>query len=345
MTDKDIYQELFEMYVPLFNVQVLAHSMLDLLRVQFTPEEARLAVQVGLSGGTLDELQKKTGVERNRLQRMLSTMADKGTMWVDPGKKNPCYKTIGLAGPGLVEVGGWGNIRFPNSVQVMKSLHRFEVEFAMKWLPAAGAPVTRVWLTPAALPEDAKPEENVAKMLGQAGPWAISTCSCRLPHWVADPGNHCTYAIETCLFTGEMARWGLEHGMCREITYEEVVTTLRKCNEAGLVHTHDPNEFICNCCYDCCVFFVGIRGTGAKILHPSEFVPVLDESTCDACGLCEDRCPVDAIAVEDFATLDEDKCLGCGVCFPTCPTESIRFVRRPNAEAYAEHAHGTTRST
>lgn len=340
MTQEDVYQTLFEKYAP-FNVQVLADSMLELLRVQFTPEEADLAVKVGFRGGTLEGLQQKTGMEKTRLQRLLDTMAAKGTMWRDPGEEDPRYRTIGLAGPGLVEVGGWGNIRFPDSVQVMKKLHDFEVDFAMKWLPAIGAPVTRAWLTPAALPEDAAPEEDVAEMLRQAGPWAISTCSCRLPHWIADPGKHCTYPIETCLFTGKMTRWGLEHGMCREITYEEVVATLRKCNELGLVHTHDPNEFLCNCCSDCCVFFVGIRGTGAKILQPSEFLPAFDEATCNACGLCEDRCPVDAIALDEFPTLDENRCIGCGVCFPTCPMESIQFERRPDAEQFTEHDHGT----
>ena len=338
--ERDIYQELFGLYA-LFKVDILADSMLELLRVQFTPEEADLAVKVGLGGGTLDELQQKTGMERARLQRMLATMADKGTMWTDPGREDPCYRTIGLAGPGLVEVGGWGNIRFADSVQIMKKLHDFEVDFAMKWLPAVGGPVTRVWLTPAALPEDAAPEENAAEVLRQAGPWGISTCSCRLPHWIADPGQHCTYPIETCLFAGEMTRWGLEHGMCREITCEEAIATLRKCNEEGLVHTHNPKEFLCNCCYDCCVFFVGIRGTGAKILRPSEFLPSFDESTCSACGVCEDRCPVDAITLDDFPALDEEKCLGCGVCFPACPTESIQFVRRPKTE----HGRATARVT
>jgi len=342
MTDKDIYQELFETYAP-FNVHMLADSMLELLRAQFTPEEARLAVQVGLEGGTLDEIQKKSGIERSRLQRMLATMAKKGTMWIDPGKEDPLYKTIGFGGPGLIETGGWGNIKFSNSVQIMQALHKFEVDVAMKWLPAVGAPVTRVWLTPAALPDDAQPTENVAEMIRRAGHWGISTCSCRLPHWIADPGKHCSYPIETCMFMGEMARWGVEQCMCREISYEEAVARLRECNEEGLVHTHDPGEFICNCCDDCCVFFVGIRGTGAKILQPSEFVPRFAEDTCEACGVCEDRCPVDAITVDDFAAVDPVKCLGCGVCFPTCPTESIRFVRRPNPEPYVEHEHGTPR--
>jgi Pyruvate/2-oxoacid:ferredoxin oxidoreductase delta subunit len=312
-----------------FNIQMIEDSFKEVLCAQFTPAEADLAIKVGFEGGKFDQIQEKTGVAPKKLKKMLYTMGDKGTMWIDPGTQDPVFKTIGLAGPGLIETGGWGNIRFPHSVKVMKALHKLEVDFAKKWLPAVGAPVARVWATPAALPKDAKPEENVAQMIKKEGYWGVSVCSCRLPHWIADPGNHCDHMIETCLFMGEMARWGVERGMCREITYEEAVEILHKSNENGLVHTHDPEEFICNCCHDCCVFFVGIRETGAKILEPSEFIPQFDSSTCSTCGLCADRCPVDAIEVDECADVDLEKCLGCGVCFPTCPGESIQFVRRP----------------
>jgi Pyruvate/2-oxoacid:ferredoxin oxidoreductase delta subunit len=328
MTTRDAYEDLYELY-SIFNVHIVAEPMMELLRAQFTFEEAELAVKVDFSGGTLDELQQKTGMEKNKLKRMLETMADKGTVWIDPGVEDPVYKTMGLAGPGLVETGGWGNIKFPNSVQLMKTLHKFEVDFATKWLPAIGAPVTRVWLTPAALPKDAKPEENVAELMKKAGPWGVSTCSCRLPHWLADPGNHCTFPVETCLFTGKMTKWGLERNMCREITCEESLEIIRKCNELGMVHTHDPNEFLCNCCNDCCVMLMGQYRTGAQILQPSEFIPVVDEDSCSGCETCAERCPMDAITVEETASINLDKCLGCGVCFPACPTESINFVRRP----------------
>mgnify|MGYP005653898199 CR=1 FL=1 len=325
----DVYEELFRMY-SIFRLDRVADSFRELLRAQFTPEEAELALKVGFKGGKLAELEQRTGLERGRLKQMLEAMALKGTIWIDPGAEDPTYRTIGLAGPGLVETGGWGNIKFPHSVRVLQALHRFERDFALKWLPAVGAPVTRVWLTPAALPQDARPEENVAEMMRRAGPpWGVSTCSCRLPHWVADPGNHCRFPLETCLFSGEMARWGLERGMCREISWEGVEEILRSCNQSGLVHTHDPGEFVCNCCNDCCVMLMGQYVTGARILRPSEFVPRFDRASCTACGLCAQRCPVDALSVDDFPILDEERCLGCGVCYPTCPTGAIGFVRRP----------------
>ncbi len=330
MAEKDVYKELFEMYSP-HTLGLLQDSLTKLLQAQFTPQEAELAIKVGFEGGTLDQLAEKTGIESAKLKGILETMGDKGTMWIDPGKDDPVYRTIGLAGPGLVETAGWGNVRFPSSVESMKALHEFEVDFSTNWLPAIGGPVAHTWLTPAALPEDAKPEENLAEMIRRAGHWGVSTCSCRLPHWIATPGDHCNYPIETCLFMGELALWGRERGMSRDITYEETMEIISKCNEEGLVHTHDPDEFICNCCRDCCVFFVGIHKAGAKTLHPSAFVPVFDEMECTGCGVCDERCPVDAITIDDSATVDLNKCLGCGVCFPTCPTESIRFERRLKA--------------
>lgn len=327
MIDKDVYQQLFDKYARVPGISEMADSFMELLRLQFTPEEAALALKVGTRGRKLSKIQERSGIEKGKLKGMLNTMADKGTMWITPGQSDPDYKTIGIAGPGLIETGGWGNVRFPHSVQLMKALHRFQIDFSRECLPKINFPV-QVWLTPAALPDDADPTENVAEMIKGAGMWGVSTCSCRLPHWVTDPGNHCTHLLETCLFMGDMARWGIEHGMCRKITYKEAVELLRKCNEDGLIHSYDPNDFICNCCSDCCVFHVGIRQTGAKLLQPSNFVAHIDDSTCQACGTCADRCPMGAIAVNDHAAVDEDKCIGCGVCFPTCPSDSILFIRR-----------------
>ena len=333
MNNNDAYESILEMYEGKpFTVSKVADSLLEVLRFQFTPEEAELAVKVGLKGGKLDEIQARTGIEKNKLKKMLNTMADKGTMWIRPGKEDPTYRTIGVAGPGLLETGGWGNIRFPYSVQLMKALYEFQLDFATKILAKIPFSVAQVWTTPAALPADAEPNQNVAERIKEAGYWGVSTCSCRLPHWIADPGNHCDHLVETCLFLGDMARWGVEHGMCREITYQNAIEILQKCNEEGLVHTYDPNEFICNCCPDCCVLQVGNREPGAKVLQPSEFVAQIDESTCNACSNCADRCPFGAIEVNAHALVDINKCLGCGVCFPTCSTDAIHFVRRAKAE-------------
>jgi Na+-translocating ferredoxin:NAD+ oxidoreductase subunit B len=49
-----------------------------------------------------------------------------------------------------------------------------------------------------------------------------------------------------------------------------------------------------------------------------------------ACGTCEERCPVGAIAVnhEDVAVVDEARCMGCGVCTPSCPSDAVDLTLR-----------------
>jgi electron transport complex protein RnfB len=329
--DAELYQALFDMYAEIpFGADLVADSFMEVLRLQFTPREAELAVQVGFGGGTLGELAQRTGIPAERLRTELDRMGRKGTVWRDPGVADPQYRAIGIAGPGLVETGGWTNVRFAHSVSLMKALHRFEREFGTRCLPALGFPTARVWAAPDALPGDADAAENVAEQIRQAGAWGVAVCSCRLPHWIADPGNHCHHELETCMFLGEQARWGVEQGMCRAISYDEAVELLRACGRSGLVHTYDPSQFICNCCADCCVFFVGIRSTGARLLHASEFVARVDVDDCDGCATCVDRCPVSAITLrDDRAAVDDDTCLGCGVCQLACPSEAVRLVRRP----------------
>ncbi len=337
--DVDVYERLFEEYAA-FKVDMTRETMMDVLRLQFTPEEAELAIKVGFRPKRLDALLKKSGADRGALKRMLRTMGRKGTIYATPEAEDPEYSLIGLGGPGLIETGGWRNLSLAHSVPLLKALQRWQLDLAEKWFPSLGIPVTRVWTTPAALPEDARPEENLALIMKKAGIWGVSTCSCRLPHRTADPGHHCAQELETCLFMGEMARWGAENGMCRLITYEKALEIVRRSNAAGLVHTHDPAEFLCNCCRDCCIFFVSLGLTGTLPLKPSEFVAAVDEEACSACSDCLDRCPVGAIIVDAVAVVDAGKCLGCGVCYPACPSMSIRLVRR---NAVGEGTAVTTR--
>ena len=71
-------------------------SLLKVLSLQFTPEEAALAPQTHLSGGTLDELANRTGIGKTKLKNKLLTMADKGTIVYDPAEENPVYKVAGM---------------------------------------------------------------------------------------------------------------------------------------------------------------------------------------------------------------------------------------------------------
>jgi ferredoxin len=62
------------------------------------------------------------------------------------------------------------------------------------------------------------------------------------------------------------------------------------------------------------------------------FEAAVDEDDCTGCEICLDRCPVGALAVEEFAQVDREKCLGCGLCASVCPTDAIGLVLRRDGE-------------
>ncbi|MFA5055173.1 MAG: 4Fe-4S binding protein [Dehalococcoidia bacterium] len=331
MESEELYKQLAEMINrddPHILGMPQTPAFIKLLSLQFTPEEAKLALEVGLTGGTLDELAQKTGRERETLKKMMHTMANKGTMWIDPGKEDPKYRVLGSCAPGLVETGLFGNIRFPYDVELGKTLHQVVYEWARDKLCKLGFPFAPVWAHPWVLPGDAKPEESLVDFLKGQNYFSVSTCPCRLSHWLVEPENHCDHMLETCLHSGDTGRWCVEHGMGREITLDEALELLRKTNAEGLVHTINIEGFICNCCTDCCPLFIGFHKLNTKTMIPSPFIPVIDEGECTACGSCIDLCPVNALKLEDIAEVDIDTCIGCGVCVTHCDMNAIKLARR-----------------
>ena len=270
-------------------------------------------------------------MEKSKLKKMLYAMADKGTMWIDPGKEDPTYRVVGMAAPGLVETGIWGNIRFSYSVELGKTLHKVLYDWGKERLWKLGFPIAPVWAGLQALPDDALPSENLGEAIKDTGHWSVSPCPCRLSAWLATPGEHCSHILETCIHTGDLSRWSVEHGMARELTYDETIELLRKCNEDGLVHTLNIQGSICNCCDDCCPQLVGQLEHGVQILIPSPFIAQVNEETCNVCKACAEACPMKAIEVDELADVDQSLCIGCAVCVPTCKPDSIKLVRRPAA--------------
>jgi NAD-dependent dihydropyrimidine dehydrogenase PreA subunit len=51
----------------------------------------------------------------------------------------------------------------------------------------------------------------------------------------------------------------------------------------------------------------------------TSFFAKVNEDECIGCGTCVEKCPVDAIELEDsVAHVIEDRCIGCGVCVHFC---------------------------
>lgn len=167
------------------------------------------------------------------------------------------------------------------------------------------------------------PFEDVKQIVADARSLAVVKCPCRL---VA--GAPCEKSLEVCIQVNKAADYTLERGTGPELSKDQAIDLLKRCEEEGLVHmvsnTRGLGHIICNCCDDCCIAWPGSsRTSGINYAAPSRFTAVVDSESCTACEECVDRCFFDAITVEDIARIDQDKCMGCGLCAVSCPVEAI----------------------
>ena len=164
-------------------------------------------------------------------------------------------------------------------------------------------------------------------------PIAIMECICRKgAELIGEPCTK-TKIRESCLSFRTGAKSFIEKGLAREISKEEALKFLEKAEEDGLVlqpgNSQRPMN-ICACCGCCC----GILTSHTQLpefahLFATNYRAEVDTELCIGCGICEDRCNVDAVHVEDdIAVVDKDRCIGCGVCVPTCTSEAMSLIKK-----------------
>lgn len=61
----------------------------------------------------------------------------------------------------------------------------------------------------------------------------------------------------------------------------------------------------------------------------TNYFAAVEGENCTGCGVCIERCQVDAVRLderEDVALVDLGRCIGCGNCVVTCPTGAMSLV-------------------
>ncbi|MFX0058111.1 MAG: ATP-binding protein [Candidatus Heimdallarchaeota archaeon] len=177
------------------------------------------------------------------------------------------------------------------------------------------------------------PTQKVEDIIKKFEDIAVGYCFCR--HHQELLGNPCkqTELTENCFTLGKSAKYVAEQGFGRMISQEEALKIIKASENDGLVHKawHPHSDIskeetsICNCCEDCCGTFDWWRKGSTAMINSTNYISIINEDLCTGCGTCVEKCPIEAIELNDEnkAERNPDWCIGCGVCAHFCPENAI----------------------
>jgi electron transport complex protein RnfB len=169
---------------------------------------------------------------------------------------------------------------------------------------------------------------------------SVADCMCRKIKEVK--GEPCGRPMEVCLQFGGARHFYVDNGLSRRIDQEEALTLLKKGGESSLViqagSPQNPGG-MCMCCDCCCKPLTTYKKMDKPARYAnSNYFAVVNEDACTACGICESRCQMDAITVEDSSQVDLDRCIGCGLCVVTCEFDAIKLQKKDQAHQWVPQA-------
>ncbi|HUX99353.1 MAG TPA: 4Fe-4S binding protein [Candidatus Deferrimicrobium sp.] len=331
-TDEDIYRKLQKHLdsMPIGFPATENGAEIRVLKAFFTPEEAKFATFLRFFPETAKtiwrRIKKTMDLSLEETQAMLKSMDDKGLLLHDSDPESG--ETLYLNAPLAI-----GFYEFSINNLDKKKVEAIEGYFEtfMKEFFLTGIPQMRTIPIDAAITPDmgVMAYDEVWNIFDQMkGPFAVAPCICVQEREIL--GRKCEHELtERCMTN---SRWYIRHGHAREITKEEARSILKKAQEDGLVvqpGNFKRSDFFCLCCGCCCGILTNLK----KLEKPAQLVATnhyseVDPNNCTACATCMDRCPMDAITVEDVAVVNRDRCIGCGVCISTCPADAIHLRRK-----------------
>ncbi len=280
-----------------------------------TDEMADVALKMGVrKPKTFAQLQKLTGLEAGKLEKLLADMSLIGLLeynWENLDGKNPSHEKRWILPqfvPGSAEFFNMRRAQIDEHPEVAAFFERMTflpLEKITPMVPPGGAgigmhviPVEKAIETE----NQTAGVEHISHWLKKyEGKYAASPCSCRASR--AKLGEGCGDDPEGwCIAVGDMADYVVETGKGgRYITYDEVMEILQKAEDNGFVHqiTNIDGEqkifAICNCNVNVCNALRTSQLYNTPNMSRSAYVAKVEPENCVACGRCVEVCPAGAV--------------------------------------------------
>ncbi len=339
--DEKVYERLAEHLSTLGMGYPVTEDLLEILRDNFRPEEALVALALPTRISPLrpvpaSEVVPLVDLPPEEVRRILEELARRGLLFsglTESGAPGYALQQMGFGFPQLYFWRGEdtdhartmaGLVAKYFNRKVTRAAYASETQ-PYRYVPASGS------LTPDL--QAVFPHHAMEAVLEKARDFAVCHCACRMT--AALRGRPCEHPTEVCIKFDEMARYVIDRGLGRAITRDEAWDLVTMAAEEGLVHFVDNAEgdikHNCNCC-GCACWNVGTirrRKIPRDAIMATYFLRETDEEACTGCGDCVDACPVEALTMEnDRPVVDTDWCIGCGVCIRRCPVEAASLRLR-----------------
>ena len=301
-----------------------------ILRKLFTPQEAEMAMRLTLGAEMVSEIAARCGMKETEAAEMLESMAKKGLIYRERSGEEVRYQAASFV-VGIYEF----------------QLNTIDEELAgmvEDYLPyigmlQGGLDTKQLRVVPVGTAVEATHAvaayDRVRDLMREEEIISVSPCICRKEKELI--GTACSLPMEACLGFGSFAKFYIDNCMGRQISLQEALKILDHAEEEGAVlATLNSQELraVCCCCGCCCGFLAILKllPSPADILVPT-FRAEIDAESCSACGVCAERCQMDAIAESDGVyEVDEGRCIGCGLCLSRCPDQAVAMILNPAIE-------------
>ncbi|MEA3348410.1 MAG: 4Fe-4S binding protein [Pseudomonadota bacterium] len=299
---------------------------LRILRKLFTPEEAMLALGLRMMPEPAVKIAQRLQKDSIVLEPMLESMSHKGLIFRARKGDVALYMATQFV------VGIWEYHVNDLDEELIKDVNEYVPFLMEKTWNEMETKQLRVIPIAESVPNEASimPYEEAGTIIKSQSKIVVAPCICRTEQKMM--GEGCDSPMEACFIFGVAAYYYEENGLGRSVSQEEALQLMQKGLDAGLVLQPSNSQKsinICMCCGCCCQILKNLKNMPQPAaMIDSNYYSEVDGEQCVACGDCVERCPMDAIEIEDTAKVDLDRCIGCGVCIPVCDYNALHLNQK-----------------